>query len=945
MKALRRISSVELLYEDVQRATNTYAIQYVIAIKKLKDLKLVEEAVNKVATECPGYNVVLKRGKYYPSENPIIIQKHRSSKVDLYDLDFMREKIDLKIGSIEVHYAKVKGQEYLVFRFAHSVMDGKGTLMFFQSVIDAINNKELLECSNTVRERDFIKKLKYYRKREPKLPNIVHMQAQKLNSYNVAWKMIELDDYVTSVVAKLSCILAGEFENDQTRIMIPTDLRRHDKLNNYTGNLTLPIFLNVKKDDDYKRVNGDLLSQLKDKRELNYSNTLPRIYCYLPKFMRNMIVKAGCGATNMCGKYSIGALVSHLGRIDFDSYKNKAFKVIDFESFPVQQPLGAFSVVIVEYSHKTRIVISYYKDQFDEKYINELMDKIRKTLCPDVYEFNNTDIKYDSNFVRMISNNLKKLGDKTAIIDEETRYTYRELRASVERYTQLFKDYKVKKSIVLYLDRSFDYLSAVLACILNGITFIPVDKTNSLNRLETIVKESDAKFVLSDALFDITAEIILVSEASDKKREKFKVKYQKNKAVYYIYTSGTTGKPKCIPIAQKNLNNYLMWANEKYKTKQQMVAPLFTSLSVDLTITSTLLPFLNGGAVKVFPGNFNQSIIKQIFDDAEINFIKLTPTHLSFWNKPAELDHNVDYVVVGGEALQKNTCDALLELLPETKIINEYGPAEATVGTIVHEYDILKDLNLVPIGQPIDNTKVVLFDKGVIKTPKKSGEILISGDSVFSGYKNNKKRPFAKIDGKKYYRTGDFGYIDNGEIYCDGRKDDQIKVHGFRVELNEIRNVIIENKSIEDAAILYEDEKIYAFVLADEDFDAEKVVSLAREQLPSYEAPNDIIKVDAYPIGTNGKIDKKKLLELIDKSKTDKVNVDDDELLKNQSNKKLLTELGLDSFGLVSFLQDCQEKYIADDRADEFYDEIFQNIGKATVKDLKAAIKKYGKDK
>ena len=180
-----------------------------------------------------------------------------------------------------------------------------------------------------------------------------------------------------------------------------------------------------------------------------------------------------------------------------------------------------------------------------------------------------------------------------------------------------------------------------------------------------------------------------------------------------------------------------MWANEEYKTKQQMVAPLFTSLSVDLTITSTLLPFLNGGAVKVFPCNFNQSIIKQIFDDAEINFIKLTPTHLSFWNKPAELDHTVDYVVVGGEALQKNTCDALLELLPETKIINEYGPAEATVGTIVHEYDSLKDLDVVPIGQPIDNTKVVLFDKSVIKTPKKSGEILISGDSVFNGYKNN----------------------------------------------------------------------------------------------------------------------------------------------------------------------------------------------------------------
>jgi len=163
-------------------------------------------------------------------------------------------------------------------------------------------------------------------------------------------------------------------------MMVPADLRRHDQKNNYTGNLTLPIFLNVRKNDDYKRVNGQLLSSLKDKKELNYSNTLPAAYCYLPKIIRAGIVKCGCIGTDISGKFSIGALLSHLGRIDLDDYANKYFKIDDFASFPVQQPMGAFSMVIVEHSHRTRIVFAYYKQQFSKRYINELIAKIKRLL-------------------------------------------------------------------------------------------------------------------------------------------------------------------------------------------------------------------------------------------------------------------------------------------------------------------------------------------------------------------------------------------------------------------------------------------------------------------------------------------------------------------------------------------------------------------------------------
>lgn len=953
MKPIRKISNVEQLYEDVQSATNAYAIQYLFKIKTIKNLKELERTINQTIKNRPGTNIYIKKGYYYHQQKPIKIQCLKfSNQKTLYDAEILRKKIDLSNHSLEVFYIKTNTSKYLLFRFSHSVLDGKGALLFIQNIINSLNKKALVACENTINEKEFVKKLTYYKKREPKFPIIVNKKSSPINQYKVKWKIIEIDEYIPAIIAKLSCILAKEFDSNQTRFMIPTDLRRHNRTNNYMGNLTLPIFLNVGKNDNYEKVNGDLLYNLKCNKELNLSNTPHDTYRYVPRFVRSLGIKIGCKAINHYNKYSIGAIISHLGRINIDDYSNNLFEIEDFISLPVQQPLGAFSIVILEHSHKTNIAISYYEGQFKEDYLNELTQKIRQNLRPYIYTFNNTTVKYNDNYANILMTNLKNMSDQPAIIADKNQYTYYDLLVNIEKLNGLFKQKSVHGPIILYLERSFDYISAVLACIFNKITFIPVDKTTKKNQLDTIIKESKAYFILSDSALQTTINVLLTAQKNNVKRKRIVFKYNGDDEAYNIYTSGTTGTPKCIPITNNNLNNYLMWCKNQYKTSAPMVAPLFTSISVDLTMTSTILPLLCNGAIKVFPDNFNHNTLKKIFNDKKINLIKLTPTHLSFF-KPLDNDQQKELIVIiGGENLPVKYCKTLQSSFKKATIYNEYGPAETTVGTIYHIYNQKEDTENVPIGVPINNTGVVLYDNSIITKQNQTGEILISGDSVFRGYKNTRKNPFKLINGIKYYRTGDYGYIHNNKLFYLGRQDNQIKKHGYRVELNDIQNTLMRIDSVKDAVVISEDKLIYAFIKTSDKVTSRQILNLLASVSPNYAIPDRLAIVKHFPINSSGKIDKQKLIktiEIADKTtkrlssnRYDLLNVlNSIKTIEAPNWNKPLIEIGLDSLDMVTFIQKCQETYIKEQNEDSFVSEIFKKIGIITLKDLEKIIAKY----
>ena len=378
MKPIRKITNIEQLYEDVQSATNAYAIQFILKTSSIKNKDIIECVIRRVIKECPEFNVYLRRGKFYPQQHPISIQDIKIKDSIVYSLDLFNQKIDLISHSMEVYLVKAPKSDYLVFRFAHSAMDGKSALLFMQNIVNLLGGKKPLKCKKAISEKDFLKKLDYYKKKEPKLPRIIHDEASVIKQYTTRWQVVQLDKYVSGIIAKLSCLLAREFESDRIRVMVPVDLRRYDGNNPYIGNLTLPVFLDVDKSDSYTKINGELLYSLKNSKELNISNTLNNYYCRMPSLLRKTGIKIGCMASRHYNKFSVGAVISHLGRIDLNEYSNKYFKVKDFVDLSIQQPLGAFSIVIVECSHKTNISIGYYGDQFTEEYMKSLIKKIER---------------------------------------------------------------------------------------------------------------------------------------------------------------------------------------------------------------------------------------------------------------------------------------------------------------------------------------------------------------------------------------------------------------------------------------------------------------------------------------------------------------------------------------------------------------------------------------
>jgi len=954
MNEIRKASCNEHLYMDMQDLTNSYAIQYLFKIKKLKSKEKLEEAINNVIKNNKGSNVYLKGNKYYLNNKRLKIKEITDDNADIYNLKVFQSKVDYTKESIKVYIINNNGNKYLYFQLLHSVMDGKGCLLFVENVMNYLKQKDLIKCSNNITEKEFVKPLKYNKNNENKLPSIKHPKAKPIKKYITKWKVIELDGYVPSLISKIACILNKEFNNSLVKYMIPTDIRRHNRKDTYIGNLTLPIFLKVKDSDNYQNVNGQLLYSIKNNDELNIKHASYINYEYYPKALRKLVLKQGLNIISKYNKFTVGAIISHLGRIDLQDYSNKHLEVEEFVSLPVQQPLGAFSIVIAEYNNKTKIAISYYENQFEEDYVENLLNNIKTELFNNCYDFNNTSKNFNCNYIEELEQVFDKNKYEIAVEDGNRKYTYSDLEENVKKYLSYFKNKKLKSqdTIILYLDRGFEYISASLACIFSGIIFIPIDKTITKDRLETIIKISNCKDIISE---EETPELknynvsILKKIKQTKAIKDIEYKYMEEKVVYKIYTSGTTGIPKCVPITNKNLNNYILWCKDTYKTAKKLVMPLYTSLSVDLTITSTFLPLLCGGTIKAYRELFNPSIFKKIINDSDINVIKGTPTHFSFIPNDKKVETK-EILIIGGEQLTANMCEKLTNVLGENcSIVNEYGPTETTVGCTYYIYN-KNCKNIVPIGKPIFNTKVLVYDDKVIREENKIGELLVSGDSVFNGYLGIDNNCFVDIDNEKYYKTGDAVYIKDNNLCYVERIDNQVKIRGNRVELDEIKNTINSISGIDDCAVLYKD-NIYAYIITNRKLKAEDIKQILRKTLPNYMIPSEIHFLKNLPILPGGKIDKNELLRLNSQRKSNKQIEYNDELsnlllsIKSDltiDKEKTLFELGLESFDIINFIQILVEKYLKEEQEEEFVTSLIENINNISLKDVEREILKFG---
>ena len=369
---------------------------------------------------------------------------------------------------------------------------------------------------------------------------------------------------------------------------------------------------------------------------------------------------------------------------------------------------------------------------------------------------------------------------------------------------------------------------------------------------------------------------------------------------YIIYTSGSTGKPKGVMVSHGSIVNYITWAAQHYLDGRPGAMPLFTSVSFDLTLTAIFTPLVTGNELVIYNGGEEGLLIEKIITDNRVDIIKLTPAHLSILNNiepvPIPRDHRVRALIVGGEALDARLAgDIHRKFGGSIQIFNEYGPTEATVGCMIHTFDPEDNAPAVPIGQPINNIRIYLLDSDNQLCPAGiTGEICIAGAGLARGYLHRQAltdEKFTTIPGvpeERVYRTGDLGrWLPDGNMAFAGRKDEQLKINGYRIEPGEIEMALLHHKDIKEVVIAEavvaplegkaggpgshpsRNKALVAYFTAATTqsavapspnvIDTPSLKSFLASRLPSYMVPAWFIQVDAFPLTANGKVNRKAL--------------------------------------------------------------------------------------
>ena len=334
-------------------------------------------------------------------------------------------------------------------------------------------------------------------------------------------------------------------------------------------------------------------------------------------------------------------------------------------------------------------------------------------------------------------------------------------------------------------------------------------------------------------------------------------------------------------IEHQSLVDYVAGLVQEIKIDRCESFALVATLATDLGNTVIYSSFLSGGALHIFSKESISNIeyIHRYFKEHHISCLKIVPSH---WNA-LKMDDTLllpeKLLIFGGEALPVSFIENIKFDETGCKVINHYGPTETTVGKLLHLVN--RDQvyqNTIPIGQPFSNAKIYVLNNELQLCPVGiAGQLYIAGDGVARGYWNNSsltnekfiKNPFQSevkfTNGERMYGTGDLvKRLSDGNIQFVGRVDDQVKIRGYRIELGEIESVMRQSNLVNQAVVLANEDKqgnkkLIGYVIANEEFDREGMLSYLKEKLPDYMIPSVLIELESLPLTANGKVDKKAL--------------------------------------------------------------------------------------
>ena len=525
---------------------------------------------------------------------------------------------------------------------------------------------------------------------------------------------------------------------------------------------------------------------------------------------------------------------------------------IDISHEPFDSKVSKFDLTLHVFENNTTLksIIDYETDLFEEKTIDRihnhfeiLLQKVLKNpkvILDDISLETKQEEDYFfklQNVNSSLANNQLGIHDiieqqitdnktETAVTFKNEKITYQQLgeKANTIALHLLNKGVKKNDIVGLSLERSSEMIVALLGILKTGAAYLPLDPEYPENRTNYIIENSNTKFVITSSKLKtnfVNSKIGVFSIESifslGLKTNKIAFpKVTSSDLAYIIYTSGSTGKPKGVPITHGNIINSTLSRTAFYQNNPSSYL-LMSSISFDSSKAGIFWSLCTGANLVVSENRLEQDI-ERLVETIKKNKISHTLMLPSLYNAILNSANTIDLkslnnIIVAGEKCNTQLVIQHYNKLPDTNLYNEYGPTEGTVWCIAHkiiEADSQKEN--IPIGVPVANTEIYILDQNKKRVPfGVPGELYIGGLSLSNGYLNNNIKtaevfvdnPFAVQ--QKIYKTGDVVKIKNDNtIEFLGRKDQQIKIRGYRVEIDEIENVIKNNSTVSQAIVIAE---------------------------------------------------------------------------------------------------------------------------------------------
>ena len=590
-----------------------------------------------------------------------------------------------------------------------------------------------------------------------------------------------------------------------------------------------------------------------------------------------------------------------------NGYVPATFKGINSKYYIPDTKISKFDLSLEIIPNKTEFNISfeYCTKLFDKEFIENLSNhyiNIIKAVLENIntkiadidmlssteknkilYEFNDTKMDYpkDKTIVQLFEEQVEKTPDNIAVVFENQKLTYKELNEkanSLAHYLRETKRIERNNIVGIMVNRSLEMIISILAVLKSGACYIPIDPEYPQERIEYMLKDSKSKLLLTfknlDQKLNFTNKIFVELSNSIYNGNIYNLE-NINMPVdlsYVIYTSGSTGKPKGVMLTHKNIVNFIYSIMEKIKLPPDSTIVSITTISFDIFVLESLLPLLNGMEIIIATeeAQTDGKIFNNLCINNNVNIIQTTPSRLETFLYD---DNNIDfikkvkYLLIGGEPFPENLLKKL-HCIYDGKIYNMYGPTETSVWSSVE--DLSNDTS-INIGRPIGNTQMYILDKNKLPVPTNvSGELFISGDGLAKGYLNNNDltnktfvtNPF--VTNTKMYKTGDLcKFLPDGKIKYLQRVDNQIKIRGLRIELEEIENKILSYPNIKKVCVIKQTinnrDFISAYYTSSKRINISEIRNYLSAFLPKYMVPSYFTVLSDFPYTPNGKIDKKSL--------------------------------------------------------------------------------------